>query len=92
MPDGTTLNPVLEIRQNGGSLNAVYSVDGQEFPAEEFTASQDGEFAFTVKIEQAGLVAKFSGQAYEDTATGVIEYHDAIGETGEIDFTAEKAK
>ena len=91
MPDGSTLYPVLEIRQDGDSLNAIYSVDGQEFPAEDFTASQDGEFSFTVKIQQAGLVAKFSGQADEETAKGVIEY-DANGETGEIDFTAEKAK
>lgn len=91
MPDGSVSDAVLKIEQDKEGSRTTYTTNGQDFDIEDLTVSEEGAFTFTLNVEDYGLVAKFSGQADETSAKGTIDY-DLNGDTGQTDFTGEKAE
>jgi hypothetical protein len=89
LPDGRLQNPVLVIRDDQGTLSAVYTIDGIALDAEDFMI-EDERFSFSLSVPDAGITAQFSGTVDGDSATGVIAYE--VGEeSGEIKFIAKKS-
>lgn len=91
MPDGSVSDAVLKIEQNKKGNRTTYTTNGQDFTIDDLKVSEEGAFTFTLNVEDFGLVAKFSGQADETSAKGTIDY-DLNGDTGQTDFTGEKAE